>query len=76
MQNFKKAADFGERLRLRDHDMVKNLVNLADIYYLQGLYARSRTIIDFAAKLDPHDIKVKRALEALARKNVAPPAAT
>lgn len=76
LQNFKKAADFGERLRLRDHDMVKNLVNLADIYYLQGLYARSRTIIDFAAKLDPHDIKVKRVLEALARKNVASPATT
>ncbi len=76
LQNFKKAADFGERLRLRDHDMVKNLVNLADIYYLQGIYARSRTIIDFAAKLDPHDIKVKRVLEALARKNVAPTPAT
>ncbi len=74
LQNFKKAADFGERLRLRNHDMVKNLVNLADIYYLQGLYHRSRTIIDFAAKLDPHDIKVKRVLEALARKNVNPPA--
>lgn len=71
LQNFKKAADFGERLRLREHDMVKNLVNLADIYYLQGLYARSRTIIDFAAKLDPHDIKVKRVLEALARKGTA-----
>lgn len=74
LQNFKKAADFGERLRLRNHDMVKNLVNLADIYYLQGLFHRSRTIIDFAAKLDPHDIKVKRVLEALARKNVNPPA--
>jgi len=68
LQNFKKAADFGERLRLRDHDMIKNLVNLADVYYLQGLYARSRTIIDFAAKIDPHDIKVKRVLDALAKK--------
>lgn len=74
LQNFKKAADFGERLRLRNHDMVKNLVNLADIYYLQGLFHRSRTIIDFAAKLDPHDIKVKRVLEALARKNIPPSA--
>jgi hypothetical protein len=72
LQNYKKAADFGERLRLRDHDMVKNLVNLADIYYLQGLYGRSRTIIDFAAKIDPHNLKVKRVLEALARKNTAP----
>lgn len=68
LQNYKKAADFGERLRLRDHDMVKNLVNLADIYYLQGLYHRSRTIIEFAEKLDPHNIKVKRVLEALAKK--------
>ncbi len=72
LQNFKRAADFGERLRLRDHDMVKNLVNLADIYYLQGLFSRSRTIIDFAAKIDPHNIKVKRVLEALSRKNSAP----
>lgn len=72
LQNYKKAADFGERLRLRDHDMVKNLVNLADIYYLQGLYGRSRTIIDFAAKIDPHNPKVKRVLDALARKNTAP----
>lgn len=68
LQNYKKAADFGERLRLRDHDMVKNLVNLADIYYLQGLYNRSRMIIEFAEKLDPHNIKVKRVLEALAKK--------
>lgn len=72
LQNYKKAADFGERLRLRDHDMVKNLVNLADIYYLQGLYGRSRTIIDFAAKIDPHNLKVKRVLEALSRKNTTP----
>lgn len=72
LQNFKRAADFGERLRLRDHDMVKNLVNLADIYYLQGLFTRSRTIIDFAEKIDPHNIKVKRVLEALARKNSTP----
>ncbi|AFM12484.1 SpoIIE family protein phosphatase [Turneriella parva] len=71
LQNYKKAADFGERLRLRDHDMVKNLVNLADIYYLQGLFGRSRTIIDFAAKIDPHNPKVKRVLDALARKNTA-----
>lgn len=76
LQNFKKAADFGERLRLRDHDMVKNLVNLADIYYLQGLYNRSRMIIDYAARLDPHNMKVKRVLDALARKNVQAPATT
>ncbi|MFO1478862.1 MAG: SpoIIE family protein phosphatase [Turneriella sp.] len=68
LQNYKKAADFGERLRLRDHDMVKNLINLADIYYLQGLYNRSRMIIEFAEKLDPHNIKVRRVLEALAKK--------
>jgi len=48
------------------------LVNLADIYYLQGLYGRSRTIIDFAAKIDPHNLKVKRVLEALSRKNTTP----
>lgn len=68
LQNYKKAADFGERLRLRNHDMIKNLVNLADIYYLQGLYHRSRTIIEIAQKIDPHNLKVKRVLEALARK--------
>jgi len=68
LQNLKKAADFGERLRLRDHDNVKNLINLADIYYLQGVYHRSRTIIEIAEKLDPHNIKVKRVLDALAKK--------
>jgi HAMP domain-containing protein len=71
LQNYKKAADFGERLRLRNHDMIKNLVNLADIYYLQGLYNRSRMIIDFAVKLDPHNIKVKRVLDALAKKSLS-----
>ena len=69
LQNYKKAADYGERLRLRNHDMVKNLINLADVYYLQGAYHRSKLIIDIAANLDPHNIKVKKVLEALAVKN-------
>ncbi|HRP68311.1 MAG TPA: SpoIIE family protein phosphatase [Turneriella sp.] len=65
--DYKKAADFGERLYLRHHDMVKNLVNLADTYFQQKNYNRSRSFIDLAAKLDPHNIKVKRLIESLRR---------
>lgn len=63
LQDYPKAADFGERLRLRHHDMVKNLINLADIYFLQKNYPRSKSILDVALKLDPHNIKIKRLFE-------------
>lgn len=71
LKEYKKAADFGERLRLRDHDRVKNLVNLADIYYLDGKYGLSRKIIEFVEKLDPHNVRVKRVIAALDQKQTA-----
>lgn len=45
------AADYGERLRLRDRDHMKNILNLADIYRLNRNYARAWNLLDEARAL-------------------------
>ncbi|MCS6971764.1 MAG: SpoIIE family protein phosphatase, partial [Leptospiraceae bacterium] len=71
LHNYAKAADFGERLRLRDHRMVKNLINLADIYYRSKNYDRARMILEQAAKVDPHNPKIRQLRELLSAKAMA-----
>jgi len=47
-----EAVDLGERCRLRDPKHIKNLVNLADIYRLQGNEERARMILNLALQAD------------------------
>lgn len=43
----------GERLRLRDPEHVRNLINLADLHRIQGNSNRSRQMIEEAAAINP-----------------------
>lgn len=54
-KNFKKAMDFGERLRLRDYKNVKNLINLADVYRQVGRKDRAETMLGEAENFDPQN---------------------
>lgn len=51
----KKALELGERVRLRDPRMVRNLVSLAEIYIAQGNFTRAAAMLDHAAEIDPGD---------------------
>lgn len=44
--DFERAVDFGERLRLRDPDHVRNTLNLADAYRLSGLRERAAETLE------------------------------
>lgn len=44
-RNLRKAADFGERMRLRNPDHINNLINLADIYRLSQNWLRAEEFL-------------------------------
>jgi tetratricopeptide (TPR) repeat protein/HAMP domain-containing protein len=48
-----EAADFGERLYLRDKDHYLNLINLATIYKEMGIESRSNYMAEKAILIDP-----------------------
>ncbi len=67
-----RAADFGERLRLRMPRDFRNLVNLAEIYAALGNHERALRIIDDALAIEPDHSKTIRkrdAIEKLVRKS-------
>ncbi|MCB1172350.1 MAG: SpoIIE family protein phosphatase [Leptospiraceae bacterium] len=59
------AADYGERLRLRQPEHADNLVNLADIYHHMGQTRRSRKILNEALRYDPQNNQARRLKAAL-----------
>ncbi|MCB1167579.1 MAG: SpoIIE family protein phosphatase, partial [Leptospiraceae bacterium] len=56
---YDRAADLGEQLRLRDRELVKNLVNLADCHRLAGNMKRARKILNEARELNSEDENVR-----------------
>ena len=60
LRKFEKAADLGERVRLREPEKVKYLVNLADIYANSGNFHRAKEMITKAAELDQDNEKIIR----------------
>ncbi len=52
---WKKALELGERVRLRDPRMVRNLLNLAEIYIQQANFSRAGAMLDHAAEIEPGD---------------------
>ena len=65
---FEKALETGERLKLRFPDMLKNLSNLAEIYFYLKDYKKSLEMIRRALKQDPENIRallIKKKLAAL-----------
>lgn len=58
--SFQKALDFGERLKLREPNHIKNLVNLAQIYIALKNYKRAMEMVDVALSVDPkHEVILK-----------------
>jgi len=52
---FEEAADFGERLLLREPENVLNLLNLSDIYYNLEQSKRALHLVDKALQLEPEN---------------------
>ena len=72
LQKFSLAADYGERCRLRDPGMVRNLAQLADTYRLMGNYKRAEVMLERALLHDPENERVLRIREKLREKQRAP----
>lgn len=61
-----KAADLGERIRIRSPKNVKNLINLADIYLLMNLINRAEMMAEAAGLIDPENQQLERIRTAIA----------
>ncbi|PJZ41613.1 stage II sporulation protein E [Leptospira kmetyi] len=64
-----KAADFGERLRLRNPKHIKNLVNLSRIYIILKKYDRAAGIAKDALEIEPANQRILGLLETLQKIN-------
>ncbi|TGM57783.1 SpoIIE family protein phosphatase [Leptospira adleri] len=65
---YQKAADLGERAFLQDPSLLKNLINLADIYRILNILPRANELIERALRIDPKNgkaMQVKNSLEAV-----------
>ncbi len=65
-KEYNSAIDLGERLKIREPNNFKNLLNLADSYFLVRNFTRARQILEIAEKIDPNNstlIKLKAAIE-------------
>ncbi len=55
-----KAAKIGERLRIREPRMLKNLINLADVYIVKRNFERAKLMIDTAMEIDRENEKLMK----------------
>lgn len=60
LKNLDKAVDLGERIRLREPHLIKNLLNLADVYSLQDNFTRAETILKQVFEHDPENEVARR----------------
>ncbi|MBM9501269.1 SpoIIE family protein phosphatase [Leptospira sp. 201903071] len=63
---YQKAADLGERAYLLDPLLIRNLINLADIYRIMNILPRAKDLVEKALDIDPKNLKalqVKTSLE-------------
>ena len=67
---FSKALETGERLKYRFPDMLKNLTNLAEIYFYFKDYERSLEMTKRALKQDPENIRALLVKKKLAKLNL------
>lgn len=64
LKRYKQAVEFGERVRLRSPNMVRNLTNLAEVYVRLGNKPRALKIVQEALKTEPENQRARR-IEAL-----------
>jgi tetratricopeptide (TPR) repeat protein len=57
LSKLEKASDYGEAVRLREPQNVKNLINLADIYRRMNKIPRARKILNEAFHFEPENKK-------------------
>jgi HAMP domain-containing protein/TolA-binding protein len=60
LKKLRDAAEFGERVRLRAPDMVRNLLNLSEVYARLGNKDRSAKILREVYKLEPDNKKADK----------------
>ncbi|MCW7497199.1 HAMP domain-containing protein [Leptospira levettii] len=68
--DIKTAIDFGERVRLRDPNHVKNLINLGQTYLADKNYGRAENILSSALELDPENPSLVRLIEHIRKKQL------
>lgn len=64
-----EAADFGERLYLRDPQHLENLFHLSEVYIELGILNRAKTFLEKVEQLKPNDPKTKSLYTKLNLKN-------
>ncbi|MCS6985172.1 MAG: SpoIIE family protein phosphatase [Leptospiraceae bacterium] len=64
-RDYETAAEYGERLRLRDMGFFKNLVNLADIHLQRRDFRRASELLAEAEELDPQNENIAKLRNAL-----------
>ncbi len=67
--DYARAADLGERLRLREPENVRNLRNLAVIHLATGHVERAREIVGEVQKIDSSDRVARQILERIGHLN-------
>ncbi|MBL8021218.1 MAG: SpoIIE family protein phosphatase [Leptospirales bacterium] len=67
VRKYDRAADFGERVKLRNPRHIKNLINLAEVYARMGNTNRAEALLDAALAIEPDNANAKRRLEQLRR---------
>jgi hypothetical protein len=64
-KDFNEALNYGERLFLREPNLVKNILNLADIHRHIGNYSRSSLLLHRVEDLEPGNEQCQKVREAL-----------
>lgn len=65
--NYIEAADYGERLRLRDRNLFRNLLNLTDIYLLMNERRRALQISNEMLEIDPDHKMAQKVNQSLSK---------
>ncbi len=68
--DLEEAAHYGERLRLRDPDHVKNLLNLSEIHLKRKNYIRSGDLLEEAREINPTARQIEKLEKALKKLGV------